>query len=42
MENAHAKSPEELLRFFETSSEGLSEQQVEKHRDKYGYNGKIC
>ncbi|KAI1728986.1 e1-E2 ATPase domain-containing protein [Ditylenchus destructor] len=38
MENAHAKTPDELLRFFETSSEGLSEQQVEVHREKYGYN----
>uniref|UniRef100_A0A915D599 P-type Ca(2+) transporter n=1 Tax=Ditylenchus dipsaci TaxID=166011 RepID=A0A915D599_9BILA len=38
MDNAHAKSPDELLKFFGTSTEGLSEQQVESQRDKYGLN----
>lgn len=39
MENAHAKTAEELFQFFGTGPDGLSENQVEELRDKYGYNG---
>jgi len=39
MENAHAKTSEELFQFFGTGPDGLSENQVEELRDKYGYNG---
>jgi hypothetical protein len=39
MENAHAKTSEELSRFFGTGPEGLEEHQVEELRDKYGLNG---
>ncbi|CAK5063186.1 unnamed protein product [Meloidogyne enterolobii] len=38
MENAHAKTSEELFQFFGTGPDGLSENQVEELRDKYGYN----
>lgn len=41
MENAHAKTPEELSWFFGTGPEGLEEYQVEELREKYGYNG-LC
>lgn len=40
MENAHAKNPNEILKYFDTSEDGLSEGQVEKLREKHGYNGK--
>lgn len=40
MENAHAKNPEEILKYFGTTENGLSESQVEKLREKHGYNGK--
>lgn len=40
MENAHAKSPDEVLAFFESNEEfGLSEQQVATNLHKYGFNG---
>uniref|UniRef100_A0A0K0E519 Calcium-transporting ATPase n=1 Tax=Strongyloides stercoralis TaxID=6248 RepID=A0A0K0E519_STRER len=38
MENAHTKSPEEIKKFFGTSDGGLSEEQVEQFREKYGFN----
>lgn len=41
MDNAHAKSPDEILRHFGTSPDGLTEQQVDKLREQYGYNGKL-
>ena len=41
MENAHAKSADELLRFFGTGPDGLTEQQVTELREKYGPNGKF-
>jgi magnesium-transporting ATPase (P-type) len=41
MDDAHAKSADEVLRFFSTGPDGLSEDQVERLRSKYGYNGKI-
>jgi hypothetical protein len=39
MENAHAKTADEICRFFGTGPEGLTEEQVDELRDKYGYNG---
>ncbi|CAD5213323.1 unnamed protein product [Bursaphelenchus okinawaensis] len=38
MEDAHAKSADEVLRFFGTGPDGLSEDQVERLRQKYGPN----
>ncbi|KAH7699412.1 sarcoplasmic/endoplasmic reticulum calcium ATPase 1-like protein, partial [Aphelenchoides avenae] len=38
MEDAHAKSPEEALRFFGTGPDGLTEDQVVTLREKYGPN----
>ncbi|KAL8176858.1 UNVERIFIED_CONTAM: Sarcoplasmic/endoplasmic reticulum calcium ATPase 1 [Gekko kuhli] len=41
MENAHAKTAEECLAYFGVSEHtGLSPEQVKRHLDKYGYNGK--
>lgn len=40
MENAHTKTSDELLRFFGTGPDGLTEEQVTQLRDKYGPNGK--
>ena len=41
MENAHTKAPEELYKFYGTSEDGLTEDQVTKLREKYGANGKL-
>jgi Ca2+ transporting ATPase len=42
MENAHAQSTSEVLKFFSVSeSQGLTESQVQASRDKYGRNGEI-
>uniref|UniRef100_A0A183CH04 P-type Ca(2+) transporter n=1 Tax=Globodera pallida TaxID=36090 RepID=A0A183CH04_GLOPA len=38
IENAHAKSADELFRFYATSPDGLSEEQADALRDIYGYN----
>ncbi|KRY42009.1 Calcium-transporting ATPase sarcoplasmic/endoplasmic reticulum type [Trichinella spiralis] len=39
MENPHARTCEELLRFYSVNPEiGLSDEQVEKSREKYGWN----
>ncbi|KAL3124098.1 hypothetical protein niasHT_004687 [Heterodera trifolii] len=38
MENAHTKSEDELFRFFGTGPDGLTEEQADELRDKYGYN----
>ncbi|EFO86897.1 CRE-SCA-1 protein [Caenorhabditis remanei] len=38
MEDAHSKDAEEVCKFFGTGPEGLSEQQVETLRKKYGEN----
>lgn len=39
MENAHAKSYQEVLQFFQTDGErGLSDSQVKKYQEKYGPN----
>lgn len=41
MEDAHSKSADEVLRFFGTGADGLSDDQVERLREKYGANGKL-
>jgi hypothetical protein len=41
MEDAHAKSGDEVLKYFSTGPDGLTEDQVERLRSKYGYNGEI-
>ncbi|KIH64426.1 calcium-translocating P-type ATPase, SERCA-type [Ancylostoma duodenale] len=38
MEDAHAKSGEEVCRFFGVGEEGLTESQIEAQRAKYGFN----
>ncbi|CAI4231256.1 unnamed protein product [Auanema sp. JU1783] len=38
MEDAHSKSAQEVCRFFGTGDDGLSDDQVEKLREKYGAN----
>ncbi|KAI6176822.1 Calcium-transporting ATPase [Aphelenchoides bicaudatus] len=38
MEDAHTKSGDEVLRYFTTGQDGLTEDQVERSRQKYGYN----
>ncbi|KAI6220093.1 Calcium-transporting ATPase [Aphelenchoides fujianensis] len=38
MEDAHAKSADEVLRFFGTGADGLTEDQVERLRSKHGFN----
>jgi len=41
MEDAHIKSVEEILTFFNTNDEtGLSDEQVQQAQEKYGPNGK--
>lgn len=40
MENAHIKESAEVLSYFGVTEEtGLSQEQVKKNLDKYGYNG---
>lgn len=40
MEDGHAKTAEEVLKFFGTNEEtGLSPDQVKKYQEKYGLNG---
>jgi P-type Ca2+ transporter type 2A len=40
MENAHAQSTSEVLKFFSVSeTHGLTEAQVQAYREKYGRNG---
>lgn len=41
MENAHAKNPDELLKFFGTSPDGLTEVQAQKLREQHGFNGTL-
>ncbi|KAJ1358402.1 hypothetical protein KIN20_016818 [Parelaphostrongylus tenuis] len=38
MEDAHAKSGEEVCRFFNVGPDGLTETQIIKQREKYGFN----
>uniref|UniRef100_A0A183CLN3 Calcium-transporting ATPase sarcoplasmic/endoplasmic reticulum type n=1 Tax=Globodera pallida TaxID=36090 RepID=A0A183CLN3_GLOPA len=38
IENAHAKSPDELFQFYATGPDGLSEEQADALRDDYGFN----
>ncbi|MFH4984521.1 hypothetical protein AB6A40_011230 [Gnathostoma spinigerum] len=38
MENAHAKSAEEVCRFFKVGPDGLTEEQVAANFEKYGPN----
>lgn len=38
MEDAHTKSGEEVCRFFNVGQDGLTEAQVAKQREKYGFN----
>ncbi|CAJ0943320.1 unnamed protein product, partial [Mesorhabditis belari] len=38
MEGAHIKTGDEVCRFFDTGADGLTEDQVDKLREKYGYN----
>ena len=41
MEDAHTKSVEEILSFFNADGEtGLSDEQVQRAQEKYGPNGK--
>lgn len=43
MEDAHAKTTEEVLKYFGTSEEvGLSADQVKNFQAKYGPNGKLA
>lgn len=39
MEDAHTKTPEEVLAFFGVQETGLTPDQVKKNQAKYGYNG---
>jgi len=42
MEDAHTKSVDEILTFFNTDAEtGLSDEQIQQAQDKYGPNGKL-
>jgi hypothetical protein len=42
MEDGHAKTWEEVVNYFGTDPEkGLSPEQVKKHQEKYGPNGKF-
>ena len=42
MEDAHTKSVEEILLFFNTDDEaGLSDEQIQRAQEKYGPNGKL-
>lgn len=41
MEDAHAKTTEEVLNYFQTDPEkGLTPDQVKRYQAKYGPNGK--
>lgn len=41
MEQAHAKTVDEALKYFNTNPErGLTEDQVKRNQEKYGPNGK--
>lgn len=41
MEQAHAKTSQEVLNYFNADKErGLSPEQVKKNQEKYGPNGK--
>lgn len=43
MENPHAASVDEIIKYFETDeSAGLSNEQVQKNQEKYGFNGMWC
>jgi Ca2+ transporting ATPase len=43
MDDAHAKSWEEVLQHFGVEAEkGLSLDQVKRHQEKYGANGETC
>lgn len=42
MEDAHTRSVEEVVNYFNTDSErGLTVDQVKKYQEKYGPNGKL-
>lgn len=42
MEDAHAKSVDEVLNYFNADGEkGLSPDQVKRNQEKYGLNGKL-
>ena len=42
MEDAHAKTVEEVLNYFGTDNDkGLSTEQVKRNQEKYGLNGKF-
>ncbi|PIO56547.1 cation transporter/ATPase [Teladorsagia circumcincta] len=38
MEDAHAKTGDEVCRFFNVGPDGLTETQIEAQREKFGYN----
>ena len=41
MENAHARTPEQVIRFFNVDPEtGLSDHQIKENQAKYGLNGR--
>lgn len=43
MEDGHAKTSEEVLKFFGTNEElGLTPEQVKSYQAKYGPNGECC
>jgi hypothetical protein len=42
MEDAHAKSVDEVLKYFNTNQElGLTNDQIKQYQAKYGPNGKF-
>jgi P-type Ca2+ transporter type 2A len=42
MEDAHAKTVDEILNFFNTDPErGLTLDQIKRNQEKYGANGKL-
>jgi len=42
MEDAHTKSVEEILSFFNTDEEtGLTDEQIQRAQEKYGPNGRL-
>jgi len=42
MENPHARTVEEVIKYFDTDINfGLSDKQIEEYQEKYGPNGEI-
>jgi len=42
MENPHARTVEEVIKYFNTDVNfGLTDKQIEEYQEKYGPNGKI-